>query len=94
MALEPRTLQTAGLEPELAMARCKAHIRDARQYTLGPMPVMAFLNTFMQTASLDRKDMLSSKGAFNAVPKHADNTADIYEPLVCPVLDQSSFKNA
>ena len=84
MALDPQTSRTHGLEPVLALARCRAHIQDAQRYTLGPMPVAAFMETFLRTTSTERSDLLSPRNAFNAVPEHADSAAEVYEPLVCP----------
>ena len=84
MALDPQTSRTHGLEPVLALARCRAHIQDAQRYTLGPMPVAAFMDTFLRTTSTERSDLLSPRNAFNAVPERADSAAEVYEPLVCP----------
>ena len=85
MALDSQTSRTHGLEPALAMARGRAHIQDAQRYTLGPMPVAAFMDTFLNSGSTDRGDLLSFKNAFNAVPERADSAAEIYEPLVCSI---------
>ncbi|KAI0324169.1 hypothetical protein GY45DRAFT_1263369 [Cubamyces sp. BRFM 1775] len=56
------------------------------------MPAATFLSTFMQTASSDRTGMLSSKGAFNAVPRRADNAADIHEPLYLALCKSTKHK--
>ena len=82
MALDLETLRTQGLEPSLAMARNRAYMEDARQCTLGPMPVDTFIDTFLKESSADRSDFLSPKKAFNAVPQRADSAAEIYDPLV------------
>ncbi|KAH9889370.1 hypothetical protein C8Q73DRAFT_654273 [Cubamyces lactineus] len=81
MALDPKTSRTEGLEPVLAMARNRTHIKEAQKYTIGPMPVATFMETFLSITSGDGRDMLSSRNAFSAVPKHAKKPAEVYEPL-------------
>ena len=83
MALDPKTSRTEGLEPVLAMARNNTHIKEAQKTTIGPMPVATFMETFLSTTSEDRRDILSSRNAFSAVPKYAKRPAEVYEPLVC-----------
>ena len=82
MALDPKTSRTEGLEPVLAMARNNTHIKEAQKSTIGPMPVATFMETFLSTTSEDRRDMLSSRNAFSAVPKYAKRPTEVYEPLV------------
>ncbi|KAI0326081.1 hypothetical protein GY45DRAFT_1374254 [Cubamyces sp. BRFM 1775] len=93
MALDPQTSRTQGLQPSLALARCKSHMQDARRFTLGPMPVEAFMDTFLQVACTDRDDFLSPRNAFNAVPERADSDAGIYEPLFLALCKGTKHKS-
>ncbi|KAH9889374.1 hypothetical protein C8Q73DRAFT_793575 [Cubamyces lactineus] len=77
MALDPKTSRTEGLEPVLAMARNRTHIKEAQKYTIGPMPVATFMETFLSITSGDGRDMLSSRNAFSAVPKFAKKPAEV-----------------
>ncbi|KAI0324173.1 hypothetical protein GY45DRAFT_450849 [Cubamyces sp. BRFM 1775] len=93
MALDPQTSRTHGLEPLLAMARCNALIQDARRYTLGPMPVATFLDTFMSTSSMDRSHFLSPQNAFRAVPERASSAAEVCEPLFQALSKSTKHKS-
>ncbi|KAH9889373.1 hypothetical protein C8Q73DRAFT_654021 [Cubamyces lactineus] len=57
------------------------------------MPAATFLDTFLQTASIDRTDMLSAKGAFSTVPRHAENTTEICEPLFLALCKSTKHKS-
>ncbi|KAI0671012.1 hypothetical protein C8Q78DRAFT_1078957 [Trametes maxima] len=83
MALDFSLSRTCGLDPHLALARNRDYIHDAKEYTLGPMPPASFIDTFLPATSTNRKSMLSSKNAFQSIPQRADETVQIYEPLVC-----------
>ncbi|KAI0326083.1 hypothetical protein GY45DRAFT_158626 [Cubamyces sp. BRFM 1775] len=85
MDINSRTLRTSGLDPLLAMSRNRSHIQEARRFTLGPMPVPIFLDTFLPTDGVIERDCSSLIDAFEAVPRCADKPAMIYEPL-CSAL--------
>ncbi|KAI8978318.1 hypothetical protein BD414DRAFT_445578, partial [Trametes punicea] len=93
MALDLDLTRTAGLEPLLAMARNKEHIQEARQFTLGPMPVSTFIDSFLPTPSDKRVDQLSPKDAFHAVPERAEDVARIFEPLASALSKRTKHKS-
>ncbi|KAL7281487.1 hypothetical protein ACG7TL_004802 [Trametes sanguinea] len=82
MALDLDLTQTSGLEPLLALARNNAYIQDARRFTIGPMSVAPFMETFLPLASDDTGGFLSAERDFDDIPVRADNAAEISEPLV------------
>ncbi|EIW53531.1 uncharacterized protein TRAVEDRAFT_74821 [Trametes versicolor FP-101664 SS1] len=58
------------------------------------MPVDLFLDNFLPTIPLDRKkEVLSSRGAFNAVPFSASTPQDIYEPLLAALSKRTKLRN-
>ncbi|OSD07056.1 hypothetical protein PYCCODRAFT_1449760 [Trametes coccinea BRFM310] len=82
MALDLDLTQTSGLKPLLALARNNAYIQDARRFTIGPMSVAPFMETFLPLASDDTGGFLSAERDFDDIPVRADNAAEIFEPLV------------
>ncbi|KAI0366917.1 hypothetical protein BV20DRAFT_1055249 [Pilatotrama ljubarskyi] len=72
-----------GFEPHDVTENRKRDIRSSRDYTVGPVPVEEFLDAFLPAMPLERKqEVLSSRGAFKAVPSSGATPPDIYEPLI------------
>ena len=82
MALDQSLIHTRGLEPERAKLRNTKMIEEAKNCTLGPIPVRHFVEEFLYAPSHDRKGMSSPRNAFRSVPSRAINEKDICEPLV------------
>ncbi|OSC97322.1 hypothetical protein PYCCODRAFT_1428549 [Trametes coccinea BRFM310] len=93
MALDLDLSRTAGLEPLLAMARNRGHMHDIQRCTLGPVPVLEFLELFLPQFTEDRSALLSSRNAFNSVPSHAAGVAEIYKPLTSALNRRTKFKS-
>lgn len=75
--------ETRGLERWEAYERIRQNVQASLDCAVDTMPVDLFLDNFLPTIPLDRKkEVLSSRGAFNAVPFSASTPQDIYEPLV------------
>lgn len=80
--------QTWGIDAMDAKIRYARYAEEAQRFTLGPIPPQDFLDRYMeqtaeQKSSEARKNMLPSKGAFNAVPARAVTDEKlIYAPLV------------
>lgn len=83
MALDQSLDHTLGLEPERAKSRNRKLAEDARNYTLGPIPVIQFLGEFLSPPD-DYEPMLSSNyaNAFRSIPSRGTTSTEIYEPLV------------
>ncbi|KAI0367831.1 hypothetical protein BV20DRAFT_1114602 [Pilatotrama ljubarskyi] len=74
---------TRGIEPSEATNRRKRDIRDSRDYMIGPMPVVDFLDEFLPAVPADRqRALLSSKGAFKNVPTSAATPSALIEPMI------------
>ncbi|OJT06873.1 hypothetical protein TRAPUB_2279 [Trametes pubescens] len=83
MALDKTRSHTRGLDPAEGYSRNRRYVQDARDCTVGPMPVQTFLNAFLPSVPVDKeKEVLSSKGAFKEVPSSGSKPSDIYEPLL------------
>ncbi|KAI0712053.1 hypothetical protein C8Q76DRAFT_476440 [Earliella scabrosa] len=93
MALDRLLTHTRGLEPECAKANNIRVVREARNYTLGPMPVRDFINNFLDPPSSgSTKNMRSSRHAFHSVPSCAATSAEIYGPLVVALNESTKWK--
>ncbi|KAI9067440.1 hypothetical protein FKP32DRAFT_1643899 [Trametes sanguinea] len=93
MALDFDLVRTAGLLPAFAVHRGKEHLQEARGFTLGPMPVQTFIDAFLPVVTNDRRDMLSARNAFAAVPERAETVAQIYEPLITALSKRTKHKS-
>lgn len=83
MALDETRLHTRGLDPSEGYSRNRRYIQDARDCTVGPMPVQAFIDAFLPPIPAGReKEVLSSTGAFKRVPPSGAKPADFFTPLV------------
>lgn len=80
MALNLELGHIKGMEPKGARSRYMQNVADSRDWTVGPMPVEDFINSFL--GPRDRGPMLSSRNAFASVPLHPRTPAEMYEPLV------------
>ncbi|KAI0671014.1 hypothetical protein C8Q78DRAFT_831091 [Trametes maxima] len=92
MAMDPELMRTHGLEPVLALSRNDTHVRDLKKCTLGPMPVVAFVNTFLPPPPDERSDYMSPECAFKDVPQRASCPAEIYEPLTVALNNTTTTK--
>ncbi|KAI9062464.1 hypothetical protein FKP32DRAFT_1574035 [Trametes sanguinea] len=92
MALDPEQLRTYGLEPVLAWDRNRSHVKQSREYVLGPMPPMSFMQEFLPLVSSERHGLLSARNAFAAVPRCAETPAQIYEPLAAALNKRTKHK--
>lgn len=77
---------TLGLDPEFALARNLQHLASFKHYSVGPMPVQQFMDTFLPDTSTDRTGYLHHGDAFTSVPAVAEWSANIYNPLVSLLL--------
>lgn len=71
-----------GFSPKSAESR---HCRAAKfiaNVVLGPMPVDAFLDEFLQRPGISLGSMPSADNAFRKVPRKSSSETDIYRPLV------------
>ncbi|KAI9059513.1 hypothetical protein FKP32DRAFT_1579780 [Trametes sanguinea] len=93
MALDLDLSRTAGLEPLLALARNRGHMRDIRRCSVGPMPATEFIERFLPSLTEDRNSHLSSRNAFSRVPSRADSVTEIYEPLTSALNKRTRFKS-
>ncbi|KAI0662100.1 hypothetical protein C8Q70DRAFT_909953 [Cubamyces menziesii] len=94
MAYNDNHSHTRGLEPSGANARMRRHLRDSRSYTIGPMPVQSFIDEFLPSLPTGRKkDILSSRDAFKAVPASAATSADIFQPLIAALNKSTKHKS-
>ncbi|KAH9889878.1 hypothetical protein C8Q73DRAFT_705762 [Cubamyces lactineus] len=94
MAYNDTRTHTRGLEPSGANARMKRHLRDSRSYTIGPMPVQFFIDEFLPPLPTGRKkDILSSKAAFKAVPMSAATPVEIFQPLIAALNKSTKHKS-
>ncbi|KAJ3013509.1 hypothetical protein NUW54_g1573 [Trametes sanguinea] len=84
--------RTYGLEPVLAWDRNRTHVKQSREYVLGPMPPASFIEEFLPVVSSDRDSLLSSRKAFAAVPRCADTPAHVYEPLASALNRCTKYK--
>ncbi|KAI0671005.1 hypothetical protein C8Q78DRAFT_974397 [Trametes maxima] len=73
------------------MVRNRKRVEEAREYTLGPIPPVEFIDNFLSPVE-DRGGMMSSKGAFKNVPQRADTPAEIYRPLAAALNRKSKNK--
>ncbi|KAJ3006457.1 hypothetical protein NUW54_g3930 [Trametes sanguinea] len=92
MALDPEHPRTYGLEPVLAWDRNKYHVKQSREYVLGPMPPMSFMEEFLPLGSSQRHGLLSPRNAFAAVPLSAETPAQVYEPLASALNKKTRHK--
>ncbi len=79
---------SSGFEPDQAMAR---NLAESRTFTLGPMPVRPFLDTFLPTSPIDKGRIRSSKKAFTSIPATAESASGIYVPLVSFTTNTSCY---
>ncbi|KAI0634082.1 hypothetical protein C8Q77DRAFT_1217385 [Trametes polyzona] len=94
VALNERHTETKAVDPENPYIYIKQHIQDVLDHTLGPMPVDVFTDHFLPDLPPDRrKDVLSSRGAFNAVPTNGSTPSDIYEPLLAALNKSTKHKS-
>ncbi|KAJ3002982.1 hypothetical protein NUW54_g5551 [Trametes sanguinea] len=92
MALDPEKSRTDGLEPLLAWSRNRSHARRSRDYVLGPMHPISFVEEFLPLPSCSRDKLLSSRNAFAAVPRNVDTPSQIYEPLASSLNEKIDDK--
>ncbi|KAJ2981291.1 hypothetical protein NUW54_g10892 [Trametes sanguinea] len=92
MALDPEHMRTQGLDPLLAWSRNRYHVRQSRDFVLGPMHPISFVEEFLPLPSRSRDNLLSSRNAFAAVPRSADTPAQIYEPLASSLNRKTKYK--
>ncbi|KAJ2989296.1 hypothetical protein NUW54_g8831 [Trametes sanguinea] len=76
----------------LAWDRNRTHVKQSREYVLGPMPPMSFITEFLPVVSSDRDSLLSSRKAFAAVPRCAGTPAHVYEPLASALNKCTKYK--
>ncbi|KAI0350366.1 hypothetical protein OH77DRAFT_1431105 [Trametes cingulata] len=91
MALDIDLSRTEGLRPSLAYHRNRGRAAGAREYVLGPMPIDAFVDSFLP-AGHDRRGLLSPKNAFKAVPQSASDAARVYKPLATALNKKTKHK--
>ncbi|KAI9062469.1 hypothetical protein FKP32DRAFT_1677406 [Trametes sanguinea] len=84
--------RTYGLEPVLAWDRNRTHVKQSREYVLGPMPPMSFITEFLPVVSSQRHGLLSPRNAFAAVPLSAETPAQVYEPLASALSKKTRHK--
>lgn len=83
LALNDHHSGVRGLEPRDAYARIKRNVQASLDCIVGTMPVHHFIDNFLPDIPPDRtKEILSSRGAFSAVPSSSATPSAIYEPLV------------
>ncbi|KAI0712056.1 hypothetical protein C8Q76DRAFT_733247 [Earliella scabrosa] len=96
MALSQSMTHTRGLEPERGRSRNRRAVEDAKAYTVGPMPVQEFIDTFLPSppsSSNATTYRRSSRRAFRPVPQRAATSAEINGPLLRSLNNSSKVKS-
>ncbi|OBZ71628.1 hypothetical protein A0H81_08698 [Grifola frondosa] len=76
--------QKFGFDDKHAGSRNERFAEEGKEFVLGPMPVLSFLEAFLPDpgVSRKRKAMLSFKNAFKKVPSDVEHESEIYRFLV------------
>ena len=82
IALTENSSQVYGHAPKDADSRYYRFADEAVRFTLGPMPVQDFLDTFLDCPGLSMDEMPSTLDAFKDVPMMGNTESDIYMPFV------------
>lgn len=71
-----------GFGPKLAESRHHRAANFISNVVLGPMPVDAFLDEFLQRRDISFGFMPPAENAFSNVPRKSSSESEIYQPLV------------
>ncbi|KAI0629906.1 hypothetical protein C8Q77DRAFT_1180533 [Trametes polyzona] len=88
--------QTFGFDQKTADAQNYRRGEEMTSFVIGPMPVDAFLNEFLDARKVDFKDMPSPNNAFDSVlpeTKAPTKERDIYEPLIRAINDDGTGRS-
>ncbi|KAI0352679.1 hypothetical protein OH77DRAFT_1460074 [Trametes cingulata] len=92
MALGEDLSHTTGLAPGYAGVRNRRHVLSSKDWTIGPMPVVQFMDAFIAPVE-DHTKRLPDLAAFKSVPTAAANATHIATPLLAALNKHTKEKS-
>ncbi|KAH9932692.1 uncharacterized protein BXZ73DRAFT_46678 [Epithele typhae] len=84
------------MKPERARLRARQHFKGNKHQVVGPMSPSVFMDKFCPVNELNSPNAfhrLSSRGAFNSIPAHAETSAEIFTPLAVALNKSTKHKS-